>query len=169
MCQNLQWNLSLILCVKTKDSVNCPSLCTILQSEPPGSRSWMHSVLVLWSECYLRAAVPRMLPISTPSKRHQGIRKTQLIERVFFSIGSHQLVANCFRYLIEEQTPLKTGEQSTIRHCCLLCDRNNLTSITHWSNVHPILLLTRPCSPASCHLLLLVRGGDTPTGTDISS
>lgn len=73
-------------------------------------------------ECYLGAAGTRMLPIPTPCKRHQGIRKTQLIELVFFSIACRK----CFRYLIKEQMSLKGGTQSTRPHCCLLFHRHNL-------------------------------------------
>lgn len=53
-----------------------------------------------------------------------GIRPAQLIESVFFSMGSHKRAR--FRGLIKEQTPFeKQGKQSTGRHCCPHFDRSN--------------------------------------------
>lgn len=70
-------------------------------------------------------------------KCDQGIRKTQLIESVFFSIGSHQHVANCFRYLIKEQMSLKWANKAP--GCIVACFLTGIIGIFH----HQSLLAER--------------------------
>lgn len=110
------------LCVRGKDSVHCPSLCTRLRRRAAASPGWMpQPVLVLGS---VNAISEQQRPeccclIPTPCKCDQGIRKTQLIGEVYsFSIGSQQRVANCFRYLYQRTNVFENSQ--TKRRLALL-------------------------------------------------
>lgn len=94
----------------------------------PGSLGWMQPALVLWPvNAISEQQSPECCLFPHPANAAMGIRTTQLIESVFFSMGSHHHV-NSVRYLIKEQMPLKNRET---KHWASLLhgfsfDRNNL-------------------------------------------